>query len=174
MSKEVLYVGMDESNHGETKSRVGEIVVATCSYSEKFWEYKKHPNKRDYSRVRETLERGVSYLYTILPHELANRNYSNLPLVAPFFVRNLLCLKNAPKVTLGLDGRLRKEDRERLLNIFANEDIPIEIYDFPKKNRVHYGPELIHLSHIIANRLIQRLLKFAEDENYVPFDVLTI
>ncbi len=172
MSREVLYVGMDESNHGETKSRIGEIIVATCSYNERFWESKKHPNKRDYSRVRETIGKGVNYLYTILPHEMANRNYSNLPLVAPFFVKNLLILKNASKVRLGLDGKIQKEDKEKLMGIFAEEGINVNIFDFPKRNRIHYGPELIHLSHIIANRLIQRLLEFAEDENYIPFNVL--
>ena len=174
MSKEVLYIGMDDSNHGQVKSLIGEIIVATCSYNSLFWESKKHHQKRNYNRVEECLEKGVDYAYTILPHEIARKNISNLPLVAPFFVKYFLNAKHASRVKLGLDGKLQKTDKEKLNNIFSSEKINVTINDFPKRNRPHYGPELVYLSHIIANRLIRSFLKFAKDKHYTPFDVLGV
>ena len=167
---------MDESNHGETKPRVGEIIVATCSYNSFFWEDRRNPDRRDFSKIEEALMKGVDYNYTILPHELAKGNYSNLPLVAPFFVEHFLKSKRrASQIKLGLDGHLNKEDKEKLVKIFAEEDIQAYISNFIKKNKLHKGPTLIYLAHLIANSTLNRsLYEISEDERYIPFDVINL
>lgn len=176
MSKEVLYIGMDESNHGEDlKSRVGEIVVASFAYNRHFWGYEKHPNRRDFSQVSNALERGVGYIYTMLPHEIAKRNYSNLPLVAPFILEPILNARKVQTLKLGLDGRLRSDDKKCLIRFFEGKDLKVTITNFVKRNGVHRGPELVYLSHLIANELFHKsMLEIADDINYVPFDILKI
>ena len=176
MSKEVLYIGMDESNHGETKPRIGEIVVATCSYNHLFWQDKKNPDRRAFSKIEEALIKGVDYNYTILPHELAKGHYSNLPLVAPFFVNHFLKSKRAvSQIKLGLDGPLNKEDKERLVEVFAEDDVQAYISNFMKKNKLHYGPTLIYLAHLIANSTLNRsLFEISQDNRYIPFDVINL
>ena len=176
MPKEVLYIGMDESNHGETKPRIGEIVVATCSYNHIFWDDKRNPDRRAFSRIEESLVRGVDYNYTILPHELAKGNYSNLPLVAPFFVGNFLkSRKDIRQIKLGLDGHLNKEDKEKLIALFAEDNVEAQISNFMKRNKLHYGPTLIYLAHLIANSTLNRsLYEISEDERYIPFDVINL
>jgi hypothetical protein len=173
MPKEILYIGMDESNHGETKPRIGEIVVATFSYDFSFWDYKKNLGRKDFFKIEEAVIRGVEYYYTTLPHELASLNYSNLPLVAPFFVKSFLDLKRRnSRVKLGLDGQLSKEDELSLTNIFAEQNIETDIFNFTKRNRIHVGPELIYLAHLIANQSINKsMIEIAQDKHYMPFDL---
>ena len=175
MSREVLYVGMDESNHGQgPKSRVGEIIVATYTYSKRFWnETEKHPNRRDYNQVKSALKTGVDYIYTHLPHEFASTQYSNLPYVAPTLVGKILHLRYAPEIKLGLDGRLLAEDREKMMKEFENMGFEPEISNYIKKNKSHVGPGLVYLSHLIANELFRRsMFEIAEDSHYIPFDVI--
>ncbi|MFZ1970808.1 MAG: hypothetical protein WAU65_01340 [Candidatus Nanoarchaeia archaeon] len=176
MSREILYIGMDDSNHGETKSRVGEIIVASYSHNKLLWNEKKSPDSRDYSRVEECLEkRLVDYIYTILPHEVAKHKYSNLPLVAPFFVEHLISQKWIPEIKIGLDGQLHREDKTSLIKYFEGRDISVSISNYIKRNKVHVGPELIYLSHLLANHLFSTsMLEIARDDHYVPFDILKI
>ncbi len=175
MPKEVLYIGMDESNHGETKPRIGEIIVATSSHNHLFWDFKKSPNRRDFSRIEQAIQRGVDYYYTILPHELAKENYSNLPRVAPFFIRHFLDYEKTTKIKLGLDGQLNREDKGKLSDIFAGENIDVSILNFIKKNGVHYGPELIYLAHLLANNFINKsLIEIAKDGHYIPFNLINL
>jgi hypothetical protein len=176
MPKGVLYIGMDESNHGETKPRIGEVVVATCSYNHLFWDYKKSINRRNFSKIEEALNRGVNYFYTILPHELAKENYSNLPLVAPFFVTHFLkSIRSASQIRLGLDGQLNREDKGKLMDIFSEKDIQVNVLNFIKKNGVHYGPELIYLAHLIANSTMNRsLIEIAGDDHFIPFNIINL
>ena len=167
---------MDESNHGEVKSRIGEIIVATCSYNKTLWEYKKHFRRRDFSKVNERLnENLIDYVYTLLPHEIAKYKYSNLPLVAPFLVDSLLEDKAVSKVKLGLDGQLKREDKNNLIDTLEETGLEFDVFNFIKRNHVHYGPELIYLSHLIANNLFsQSMLEIAKDDHYLAFDILKI
>jgi hypothetical protein len=176
MSKGVLYIGMDESNHGETKHLIGEIIVASCSFNKMFWEPKKHPNRRDYSQIEASVERGVNYFFTIVPHEIAKKNYSNLPLVAPLLIKqHFLSLKEVREGKLGLDGRLSREDKEKLILTLEEMGIEMTVMNFIKKNGVHYGPKLIYLSHLIANNLLHMsMLQIAENEHYTPLNILNI
>lgn len=174
MLDDFLYVGMDESNHGETKSRIGEIVVATFSHDSSFWDYKKNLGRRDFSKIDEALLKEMEYFYTMLPHELAKPNYSNLPLVAPFLVGYYLDLKKEGfRIKMGLDGDLNKDDKNNLTKTFEARQLEVEIHNFTKRNRIHNGPELIYLAHLIANKTISKsLLEIAEDKRYIPFDIL--
>ena len=176
MSRDILYIGMDESNHGELKSRTGEIIVVTWSYNKRFWDYDKHPNRRDYSVIEKCLNKGVDYIYTILRPELAKKNYSNLPLSAPALIHPLLNLKGISEIKLGLDGRLRSDDKKQLIQILEESNLKVTVANFVKKNGVHFGPELIYLSHLIANQLFRELtmLKIGCDSHYVHFDMSKI
>jgi len=167
---------MDESNQGELKSKVGEIVVATFSFNKRYWdEHEKHSNRRDYNQVKSALKKGVDYLYTILPHELAKENYSNLPLVAPEMLLKILCFKYSPDIFIGLDGQISYEDKKRLISKINEMGFDPSISNYIKKNGVHIGPKLIYLSHLIANDLFRNknLMDLAEDPRYFPFDVFT-
>ncbi len=177
MSKGIFYVGMDESNHGELKSKIGEIIVACGSFNKRFWEYKKHPNRRDFSRIEERLDQGVDYIYTLLSHNIAKKNYSNLHTVAPFLIDNFFlgCFSNKriEKVFLGLDGRLNRQDRLGLSENLERRDLEFSIKNFVKRNGVHYGPELIYLSHLIANSIFSNSMEeIARDPRYIPFKEL--
>lgn len=170
--EEVLYVGMDESNHGETKSRIGEIIVASYSNDYSLWDYKKHPNRRNYARVEECItEKDFDYIFTMISHEKAKRNYSNLHSVAHFLIEEIMNIKETPgKIKLGLDGKLKMKDKKRLLKEGSEKGIGLNVRNFIKENGVHHGPELIYLSHQIANNLINTsMLEIANDSNYVPF-----
>ena len=174
MSRETLYVGMDESNHGELKTKIGEIIVATFSYSKRYWnENARHPNRRDYSQIDMALRNGVDYIYTFLPHDLAKQNYSNLPLVAPELVSRILHFKYAPEIKLGLDGRLLDHDKKNMIDAFEEMGFRPEISNYIKKNGMHEGPKLIYLSHLIANSILRKsIVGIARDNHYLPFDIL--
>jgi hypothetical protein len=176
MSRKILYVGMDESNHGDIKKKIGEIVVATFSYSKKYWdETAKHPNRRDYSQVQIALNEGVDYVYTFLPHELAKHNYSNLPLVASDLVGKVLHFQYAPEIKIGLDGQLSYKDRKNMTKEFYEMGFEPKISNYIKKNGSHVGPKLIYISHLLANNIFRKsMLGIANDSHYLPFDVLEL
>lgn len=174
VAKGVLYVGMDESNHGETKSRIGEIVVACCSFDKRYWEPRKHPTPADVPPREPGIWEGVDFVYTLLPHDLATKKYSNLPLVAPSLIVPLMHSKGVYTGKLALDGSLQREDKIRLLERFADAQCCMNITNYIKRNHVHYGPQLIYLAHIFANHLFRCLVGISEDERYIPFSVLNI
>ncbi|MEX0920597.1 MAG: hypothetical protein WDZ69_03385 [Candidatus Pacearchaeota archaeon] len=173
LKKEVLYIGMDESNHGETKPRIGEIIVASYSYDSFFWEEKKHPNRRNYARVVECMENDFNYVFTIVPHGMAKINYSNLSNVAPFLIKEIISDKDKPdKVKLGLDGELKRKDRRGFLEKIAEQDLDVTLKNFVKRKGVHQCPELIYLSHQIANNLLNKspLVEIARNLHYIPLN----
>ncbi len=170
MSNTTLYVGMDESNHGKPNSPIGEIIIASYSYDKEFWDYKKHPNTKLFSRIRECCDMGVNYIYTIVPQDIATKNYSNLPEVAPFLIKEIMSDTDS-EIKLGLDGRLRPDHRRHLITLFMQDNINLKVEGFIKKHGVHYGPELIYLSHLISNCIFHELMlpKKEPDEHYIPF-----
>jgi hypothetical protein len=161
---------------GERKTRIGEIVVASYSFDAKHWQSTLDNRKKSYLNTSELFKHGIGYFYTILPPEIASK-HNNLPYLALFFTKTILeYFQGTPKVQLGLDGKLTKPDQKKLYSSFSSAQIPFHVKAFPKKrNHVHYGPELIRISHTIANRLLKRSrLETAEDKHYVltPLKVL--
>ena len=163
---------MDESNHGELKSKIGEIVVATFSFNKLYWNEKEKQSNNN-NDVNNFLKKGGDYLYTILPHELAKGNYSNLPLVAPEMLIKILCFKYSPEICIGFDGQISYEDKKGLITTFDKMGFNPKISNYIKNKGVHIGPKLIYLSHIIANDLFRNknLMDLAQDKRYFPFDI---
>ena len=176
LPNETLYVGMDESNHGNRKMRIGEIIVASYSFDAEHWQPTIDNYKKSHIKTTDLPKHGIGHFYTVLPPEIASK-HNNLPYLALFFVQTILdYFQGTPKVQLGLDGRLTKPEQKKLYSSFSAAQIPMHVKAFPKKrNHVHYGPELIRISHTVANRLLRRSrLETAGDKHYVLTPLKTL
>lgn len=173
MGKEVLYVGLDDSNHGEQQKRLGEIIVLTYSYNCRHcWDSRKMVNRRAYLEVEDRLKEGIfNYIFTIIPHQIAKNRYSNLPLALPFLLDQISLKEGVFNLKAGLDGRLSNHDRNSLRKILEKKTTfqDISIKNFIKKNGVHKGPPLIYFADVIANNIFNSTLKqISEDEKFFP------
>jgi hypothetical protein len=172
MKSKRIFLGMDDSNHGHKKSRIGELIVAAYSRDNFYWN-KIKKKRKEFFNVDEKLENGLNYFFTMIPQELAISNYSNLHFLAPIFVKKILFFEreNINLVKIGLDGNLRKNHSLKLRDLLKKETgIPISIKNFVKKNRVHDCPYIVYSAHVIANGLYREpFLNLEDNFHYMPF-----
>jgi len=173
MKKRELFLGMDDSNHGHKKSRIGELIVTTYTKNDFYWDRIKI-NRKDFFNVEEKLENDLDYFFTLIPQELAVVNYSNLHLLAQMFLRKILSTEkeNFNFIKLGLDGNLKKKHSRILRDLLKRDSkIPVSVKNFVKKNGVHDCPYIIYSAHVIANSLYREpLLNLEDNFRYLPFN----
>jgi len=137
---EILYVGLDDSNHAGDSS--GEIIIATFSYQHEDSVVKPFKNSRRPSYAERWVKReGRDTRFTILTHEKVRHSSYNLPIVAPFLIFDFLSTAEEipDHLKIYLDGRLEKKHKDLLREDFR-EDFPNVVIDnFIKKKKEMKG-----------------------------------
>jgi hypothetical protein len=166
-----LYVGGDESNHGNRKKK-GEIIVAVFSTLDEDKEIVKLGNKRDYSEALSYASKeGRDWLFTIR----AGDQYfgkNNLPLVIPtllqyYLEKNQNLCSELKEISVFIDGELRKkfiEDfKKDIRNVTPVCLEKVVVKGFTKKRFEQNGfskgyecPKLIWAADSIANYLLSK------------------
>lgn len=155
--EEILYVGVDDSNHaGKTK---GEIIVATFSFYHKDSLVRKFPNKREYELVKnwfEDRDAPKDFRFTVLFDEKYRHISNNLPVAAPYLIRNFLKdnqnNRKIKNIKIYFDGRLVPSQKKYMREVFS--DFPKVVVDnFIKKRGIHRCPFVVYSADVMAHSL---------------------
>lgn len=152
-----IYCGLDDSNHGGQNTK-SEIIVGVFSENSEDANIRKFPNRRDYDIVSRFLKKPkVSYIFTELPKDEAYSKHFNLPLIAPFFIKEYLS-RNQEKIgptqiNLGFDGPLERQWLDILARDFEEAyGLDASIQYFTGKNK-RVCTSSVYSADVIANRL---------------------
>ena len=162
-----LYVGVDESNHGNKKG--GEILVATFSILDGDGEIFKQGNKRDYRGSLEYVsEAGRDWNFTVRFDERYKHRGQNISLVLPTLVNHYLddFGEEVSEICAYLDGEVRTPARKALLdNLYGLSEVKnlerVSVEAFTKKkvtqgsgvSKRYECPRLVWVADSIANGL---------------------
>ena len=159
-----LNIGADDSNHAGTAK--GEIIVFTFSPQMDDGVVRKFPNRDDISYVPKwaRCEQGRDYRVALLTHEEFRESAHNLPIIAPFMIKNYLegsiysaLPRDKIKIRLSLDGLLTARDKAILRDDFSSYGAFV-VYNFLKKRKGkngkvikrHFCPEVVYAAHLLA------------------------
>lgn len=164
----VLYVGGDDSNHGNKKKR-GEVIVATFSILPEDSQIEKLGNKRDFGfAFNYVSSSGRDWNFTIRGGDQYFGKSQNIPLVLPTLIQ--CYLHNHPnhdirEVSTFIDGELKNDSKSRFLEDVANvkwhTSLEVSIMGFTKKrvaraggfSKSYHCPRLVWVANSIANYL---------------------
>jgi hypothetical protein len=176
MTKSILYVGADDSNHaGDSK---GEIILATFSPYHQDSIVQRWPNKRDDYELREWMTiLEHDFRFTLLTQTRYRYRHDNLVTVVPTLVREYLkSLETKPKgLKLYFDGTLEKIGKDALRNEFRDFHNFV-VANFIKKLQTPQGfrkgplcPKLVYIADILAHNLYHEPVdKILNHEKFVP------
>jgi len=190
MPKEVLYVGLDESNHHNGNEHP-EICVAAFSSIKEDRECQVFNSKKDYLWKDEMLkDAGRDYRFLLLNcNDIYPRRHNNLPIVANSLILPVLESEscNPERLEIYIDGVVTRDDKDRIikslpLNLevyvqgfikyFKQERNPCDRKIAGKeKSKRFKQPPILKLADIIAHELFScyTLEKLSQHEKRVSF-----
>ncbi len=156
MKRKTLYIGLDESNHGNYP----EICVATFSTLRVDCRPKKFQLDRVYTRLRCLEHPQRNYRFLILSNEQIKETKSKTSLIAPSLINPYLNGKDFEEIKILLDGYFSRNDI-KILKYGLETDARILCRGFInrknkiKKNRRAYyiQPFIVGLADLKANEL---------------------
>jgi len=189
MPKEVLYAGLDESNHHNGNEHP-EICVAAFSTIKEDGECHVFNSKKDYSWKNEMLKDARrDYRFLLLNcNDIYPRRHNNLPVVAKSLILPVLKSEscNLERLEIYIDGVVTREDKDSIIkDIPLNLDVYVQgfIKYFKQERNSHdrkiagkenskrfKQPPIIKLADIIAHELFScyTLEKLSQHEKRVP------
>lgn len=190
MPKEVLYVGLDESNHHNGNEHP-EVCVAVFSAIKEDRECQIFNSRKDYAWKNEMLaDARRDYRFVLLNcNDIYPRRHNNLPIVAKSLILPVLKSEfcNPERLEIYLDGVITRNDKDSIA-----KDLPLnlEVYVqgfikyFKQERNLHdrrvagkenskrfKQPPILKLADIIAHELFScyTLEKLSQHEKRVPF-----
>ncbi|MBI2047078.1 hypothetical protein HYT26_02870 [Candidatus Pacearchaeota archaeon] len=188
MPKEVLYVGLDESNHHNGNEHP-EVCVAAFSTIKEDRECQVFNSKKDYSWKDEMLKDARrDYRFLLLNcNDIYPQRHNNLPVVAKSLILPVLKIFNPERLEIYIDGVVTRDDKDRIIkDLPLNLDVYVQgfIKYFKQernfKDRRLQGkinskkfkqPPIVKLADIIAHELFScfTLEKLSQHEKRVSF-----
>tara|TARA_B100002003_G_C13862604_1_gene422195 strand:+ start:144 stop:683 length:540 start_codon:yes stop_codon:yes gene_type:complete len=177
MNNNVLYTGLDDSNHAGTSK--GEIIVSVFSSIQEDSLVRGWGNGRlTSSKLEEFFDNPQrDFRFTLLTDEKYRYSSQNLPQIAPHLINSYLNELDREVETLKiyLDGVLKSHERKNLRGKFI--EFPNLVVDnFIKKRKKknkrivkgHYCPKVVYVADSLANKLYKEPIgKLLEHEKMI-------
>lgn len=178
MNNNVLYVGLDDSNHAGCSK--GEVVVSIFSLIHEDSLVRGWGNGRLISSKLEDFFENPErdFRFTLLTDERYRYSSQNLPQIAPNLINSYLkdFEGNIDTIKIYLDGVLKSHERKKLKQQFANIS-NLVVDNFIKKRRIkkgkrivkgHYCPRVVYVADSLANNLYKEPIgKLLENEKMI-------
>ncbi len=190
MPKEVLYAGLDESNHHNGNEHP-EVCVAVFSTIKEDRECRVFNSSKDYAWKNEMLKDARrDYRFLLLNcNDIYPKRHNNLPIVAKSLVMPVLKSESYKyeRLEIYIDGVVTRDDKDRIIQgLPLNLDVYVQGFikyfkqDRNPRDRKIEGkenskrfkqPPILKLADIIAHELFSSytLEKLSQHEKRVPF-----
>lgn len=188
MPNKTLYVGADDSNHGN-KAKPAEVIMAIFSFesADSFIRRRTVNKKRNHRESINWLEYPLrDYRFTILKDVKFASTCYNLPLVVPFLISDYLTTNpDIKNLEIQLDGALLPIYKEMMVkNLEGFENVSVSNF---AKSGIRVGENrsrnlykhqmrspLIHHADILANAFFRgmNVPRNAENHVYIPLEQL--
>lgn len=183
-----LYVGGDESNHGNLRNGRNEIFVATFSLEHEDSIVRQWPNLANHNSALEWLENGGSYRHTARPSEIYSKAGLGISIVMPTLIKNYLensNINDLDRINIYLDGKFEKNEKNNLKKDMFSAGFygHIGVYGFPKKKvlqkkiikgnefrrkrKICRCPKIVWMAHNLANLLNCEYKNYWDFKNFV-------
>lgn len=187
MPTRTLYVGIDDSNHGN-KAKPAEVILATFSFDPAdicirdkiIGKKKNHKESIGWLKYSER-----DYRFTILTDGRFTHTCYNIPLAAPFLIRDYLTQNpDVEDIEMHIDGSLPQRYKENLLRELMEFEGHISISNIVKDKVMRFGERtktlcrhqmrslLIHHADALAYSIARNFNVPREAENhvYIPLE----
>lgn len=185
MNTRTLYVGIDDSNHGN-KAKPAEVILATFSIypTDSYIQDKIVKRRRNHAEAISWLELPErDYRFTVLTDPLFATRIYNIPLVAPFLIKDYL--NGNPDINsleIHIDGAILPVYRDKLTEELREFSDDVQVSNFVKAKVQSFGPRrklcthqmrslLIHHADILANALTRGMNIQRKHENQVDISL---